>query len=386
MARGQGEGSIFKRADGLWVGRIELPGRDGERRRKQKASRDKAVIVKWLADQRQQLGQRGDLPTSSPLAKDWLPYWLEKIAAPRVRPNTWQHYEHSIRLYAIPSLGSTRMDRITTAHLRRMAENITTKNLSPTTALHAHRAMAKALEDATREGVVGRNVAKLMDAPKRAATDALALTVEEAVAVIGEVVPALEAEEYDPLPALWATYLLTAARRGEILGLELDRVSDFLDLSWQMQRIKPGVPVPDDYERRSVKGGLWLVRPKTSSGWRAIPLVEPLKTLLKQHIERSAPNPYGLLFVDERGEPLDPNVTTNLWRQWRDARELTKAKLHGLRHTTIDLLYEAGVPEDIIEEIAGHSQRSVTRGYKTPTKMARRTEAMKALSALLTKK
>ncbi|AAT89851.1 integrase [Leifsonia xyli subsp. xyli str. CTCB07] len=58
-------------------------------------------------------------------------------------------------------------------------------------------------------------------------------------------------------------------------------------------------------------------------------------------------------------------------------------RLHDLRHTTIDLLYEAGVPEDVIMEIAGQSTRSVTRGYKSRGNQKRLTEGMLQLSALI---
>jgi integrase len=58
-------------------------------------------------------------------------------------------------------------------------------------------------------------------------------------------------------------------------------------------------------------------------------------------------------------------------------------KLHGARHTTVDLLYEAGVPEAVIAEIVGHSTRAVTRGYKSKGNTKQLTDAMQRMSALL---
>lgn len=404
--RGKGEGSIAQdKRTGLWVGRLELPAVNGERRRIVKRSKDKAVIVKWLSEKRSELGVHGDLPTSSPTLAWWLAYWLENVAAKRVRPNTLAGYRTVINAYIVPKIGHVRLDKLTTSHIRSTEDAMIAAGKSSTYALLAHRTIAKALEDAKREGRVTRNVAELMDAPRKARVDVPALDVAEAVTVIAEAVPELDGTgEYDHEPVLWATYLLTAARRGEILGLERDRITDVLDLSWQLQRIvwehgcggscgrkrgtdcpKRRVQVPADYEYRPLAGGLYLTRPKSSAGWRIIPLVEPLRTLLARHLARASENPYGLVFATTEGMPLDPDRTSSDWTDWRRAHAITDrdVTLHGLRHTTVDLLLEAGVPEDVIVEIVGHSMRATTRGYKSRTKIARRTAAMEQLSQML---
>jgi integrase len=51
-------------------------------------------------------------------------------------------------------------------------------------------------------------------------------------------------------------------------------------------------------------------------------------------------------------------------------------KLHSGRHTTVDLLYAAGVPEDLIEQTVGHSTRTMTRAYRTTVNQARTVQAM----------
>jgi integrase len=61
----------------------------------------------------------------------------------------------------------------------------------------------------------------------------------------------------------------------------------------------------------------------------------------------------------------------------------TDVVLHGARHTTVDLLYAAKVPEDLITQVVGHSTRTMTRLYKTRLDIVRATEGMQALSNLL---
>lgn len=375
--RGKGEGSIFKDARGLWTAVVELPSHDGNRRRKVIRSKDKRVVVSKLGELKRDLEKLGDLPTTSITVGQWMDYWFENIASKRIRPNTASGYRSVISKQIISEIGSIRLDKLQPSHVRRVHDRITSTQkdpanpekgfLSSTYALNAHRVMAKAFSDAEREGRMTRNPAKLTDAPRKSRPMLQSLSVDEAIEVIGMVVKAFEpGKEYDSEPARWATYLLTGARRGEILGLELDRLGETVDLSWQLQRITNISKAPTDYEYRPIINGMYWTRPKSQAGWRVIPLVEPLKTILGTHIKNSGENLHGLLFTNERGLPIDPDTETKRWPEALQESGITskKIRLHDLRHTTIDLLYEAGVPEDVIMEIVGHSTRIITRGYK----------------------
>lgn len=73
------------------------------------------------------------------------------------------------------------------------------------------------------------------------------------------------------------------------------------------------------------------------------------------------------------------------WQRWLTRSGITgkHVRLHDLRHTTVDLLYEAHVPEDLIIDIVGHSTRMQSRSYKVRRSDPRLTSAMEALSGLL---
>jgi integrase len=380
--RNKGEGSVYKRSDGLWCAAVELPPLNGKRRKKIVTSKSKAEVLRKMSKVKAELERAGDLPTASQTLESWLTYWLDKVAAKRVRPSTLYTYRKQLESQVIPVLGTVRLDKLTAAHIRRLHDHMTSAGLSSTYALTTHRLLSKALTDAVREGRVSRNVATLVDAPKLGRSDGEALTVDEAITVLDYARASLEADAYDPGPVLWATYLLTGIRRSELLALEWDRVTDEIDLSWQLQRIKDMDP---QFEARHLTGKLYLTRPKSKSGWRIIPLVDPLKSMLEAHRRRMPSNEYGLVFARADGQPIEPSRASAAWKAWYTDVGLTDkhVPLHYLRHTHVDLLYAAGVDDDIKTELVGHSNRSMTQAYKTKGNRPRLTDASERISALL---
>jgi integrase len=395
--RGKGEGSVFKDSRGLWNGVIELPPLNGERRRKTIRRKNKKDLLEALAEAKSELARLGDLPTKNQTVEQWFRYWLKQVVK-EVRPNTFDGYKRTVENHIIPAIGKVKLDKITAAHVRRVHEGIIAKGLSSTTALLAHRTMSVSFKVAVREGRIGRNPCTLTAAPRKARASLEALDLTEALRFLEHVL------QESPRAAQWATALLTGARRGEVIGLEIDRVGDALDLSWQLQRIKwlhgcktpcgrkraaecpdrKTDDMPADYEYRKIDGGLYWTRPKSSKSWRIIPLVDPLKTIMRQHLAVMEPNEWGLVFTNN-GRPISPDQASRDWRTDLAASGITKnVRLHDARHTTVDLLYEAGLPEDVIGDIIGHSVRATTRGYRSPQNMKRLMLAMEQFSRMLT--
>lgn len=380
--RGKGEGSVFKDSRGYWTAVIELPPLNGERRRKKIRRKNKKELLDAMADAKRELQRLGDLPTKNQTVEQWFRYWLKQVAK-EVRPNTFDGYKRTVENHIIPAIGTVKMDKITATHVKRVHDGILAKGLSSTTALLAHRTMSVSFKMAVREGRLGRNPAELTAAPRKARPKLEALDLREAMHIINHTEP-------EPLGALWATVLLTGARRGEALGLERDRVGDVLDLSWQLLRLpRSGVDgkpdVPADYEYRHLTGGLYLTRPKSRKGWRIIPLVGLLRDRLERHMARTPDNEWGLLFT-KNDRPISPDQISRDWRTMlKDAGIDKDVRLHDGRHTNVDLLYEAGVPEDMISELVGHSTRTMTQAYKSLGNRERLTQGYLRLDTLVTR-
>lgn len=387
--RGKGEGSVYQQKDGLWAVAIELPSHDGSRRRKVIRRKQKTAVVKELDRLKSELAKHGDIITDSINVETWFTYWLDNIAAKRVAPSSLKSYRNQLLKHVTPYLGARkRLDKITPHHLRGLEAHYLERGFASAHAAQAFAVVKLSLKDALKEGRITTNPADLVAAPRIKKTEQQALTAPEAITV-------LEHAATDPLGACWAVSILTGARRNEVLGLEVDRVTDHIDFSWQLARLDvddDGNPVaPADYETRPLPGETgprryFWTRPKSSRGWRIIPLVDPLKSILERHIASMEPNRYGLMFVTPRGKPISPDQHSKNWRKLLAQAGIDgDIVLHGARHTAVDLLYAAGVPEDLIQEIIGHSSRGMTRSYKTRGNSERLKAAMQQMSAQVTR-
>nr|WP_278101181.1 tyrosine-type recombinase/integrase [Microbacterium proteolyticum] len=413
MARGKGEGSLaFDEAKGLWVGRLELPPRENnpdgtpKRRRRVIRSKDKAKVIREMNAFRKQLEERGDLPTASQTTASWLNYWLREIAPHERRPKTMVSYRSVVATHVIPVIGRTRLDKLTPTDIRRVTAKMQADGASSTSQRNVFSVLSAALRQAEREGRIGRNPCELMDAPRKAVARLDVLTVDEARRLVNALDGTVEG-------ALWATFILTGARRGEVLGFEWDSIhfdgSPRIELSWQLQRLgwshgcessRTGyscgfirghacpdrwLDVPADYEYRHLSNGLYLTRPKSKAGWRVIPLVEPLYSLLQWVLANTPGNEWGLVFTNPDGSPIDPDKASKAWPAALKQAGISKprVRLHDARHTTVDLLYAANVPEDVIQRIVGHSSRAMSRSYASGADDARARDGMTRVSGLL---
>ena len=93
-----------------------------------------------------------------------------------------------------------------------MQTNLTKSGIGARTILHARGLLSSALKQAMRWGLVARNVAELVDAPRAAKVNRKTWTPEQARAF-------LDAARGERLYALFHLGLVTGMRRGELLGL-----------------------------------------------------------------------------------------------------------------------------------------------------------------------
>jgi integrase len=353
--RGSGEGSIYRDADGRWRAVVDLGWSNGRRRRKYLSGRTRGEVVASIRQIQQALDS--GLPISSgdrvPTVEEWLLFWLDNIAAARVRPSTLQGYRGYVINRIVPALGKHRLDRLQPEHLEMFYRRCAEAGLAPASVLQMHRILSRALKVALQRGRVARNVATLVDAPSVTRPEIVPLTPEEARQI-------LTAADGTRLAARWSVALALGLRQGEALGLP-----------WSAVDLDRGVLSVRQALQRQQGKGLVIVQPKTASGRRTLVLPEQLITALRVHRERqsaereTAGNLWqdsGMVFTTPFGTPIDPRNDHRNWQLLLDAAGVRRARLHDARHTAATLLLIQGVPARVVMQILGHSQITLTLG------------------------
>lgn len=363
--RTRGEGSVFQRKDGTWVGRVDFGWIGGKHVRREVTAKTKRELTpKFQALKRQ--AEAGN-PSGAMTVAAWLDYWHAKVAPARCKQRTLDGYRTYLDQYLIPQLGMRRLDRLTPDHVRAMDEWMVEKGLSDATRRQAHAILRRALVVAEREGKTSRNAAALVDPPPVPKNHHQPLTLEQARAV-------LRSLNGDPLAARWVCALLLGMRQGECLGLRWEDV-DF-DTGYLYVR----------HELIRLRGkGLVLTEPKSLTSRRPIPFVAvpPAAFALSQVEHRGE-----FVFYGER---MDPKRDWSAWKALlvragvaEEGQTLgSMPALHAARATTASLLDEAGVSDKVIAEILGHSSVQITREAYIHGNDQRHRDAFGSLSRLL---
>lgn len=398
--RTKGDGAFYQRADGIWIGRVEIPTTDNSRRYRQVASKDRNVAMEKLKRLRADVLDGRIAVTSNTTVAKWLERWLTEVHGPELRPTTYRDYRSVIDKHIVPHIGHRRLDKLTPEHVRGMHAAIE----SSRNAQKAHIVLQRALKDAVREGMLTRNVAEVVHKPRHTAEQREPLTADQARTLLKSSI-----DNNDPMATRWAAALLLGARQGELLGLQwsrLDLINGVVDLRWQLQQLQkahgcgerqsdgswpcgkqrvsacPSAhwDLPRGFDHQILHNSLALTPPKSKAGTRVVPVPAPLWEMLKQHPRGN--NPHDLVWHHDDGRPISPRDDYDNWQAALKAAGLPPAPLHVARHTTATLLLIAGVDEATRMQILGHSSAAAQRGYAhIDQTLARR--AMTALDQLL---
>lgn len=365
------------KCQGRWIGSVELgwTTRGTRRRKRVVGASEKAVRAKIKEALRTFSEADVAVVGAKPTVKTWAEQWLTNTES-KVRPKTWATNQSAIKLWIVPTIGHRRLDVLSPADIRAVARAVRAAGRRDSTAVRAHVVMMKMLKDALVEGHPVPPRVLAIEAPAANETDRDAIPLDDALQI-------LAVASGRPDASRWVAALLQAMRPAECLGLTWSAV-DFakhrIDVSWQLQSLPYKVPrnrssgfrVPAGYAARQLDGALHLVRPKTKSGFRAIPMVPWMEAALIAWREICPPSPHGLVWPRADGRPGVDALDRAAWVEIVDAARVARVDddgrgrrydLYEARHTTASLLREAGVDDETITAIMGHSTILSTRPY-----------------------
>ena len=113
--RKNGDGTIRQRADGRWEGRYVIGYDDkGYPKTKNVLAKTKRECTEKLEALKAELGGiKSDKVKPDMRFGDWMVYWFENHAKPKIRPTTQENYWGRISLHINPELGHIPLNKLT---------------------------------------------------------------------------------------------------------------------------------------------------------------------------------------------------------------------------------------------------------------------------------
>ncbi len=376
--RGQGEGTIRQRKDGLWEAMYSYRDAGGNLKRRsvygkmQREAREKLTAALGALD-------RGDTPIiDRQTVAQYLDRWLADVVQPTVRAKTYHSYEQQVRNHLKPALGRHQLVKLAPQQVQALLNQKLAEGLSPRSVQYLRTILRGALGQALKWGLVTRNVAALTDPPRVERPEIHPLTP-------GQAERFLDAVRGDRLEALYAVALALGLRQGEALGLrweDVDLDAGTLHVRVALQWLNGQPP--------------HLVEPKTRQSRRSLPLPPPILAQLRAHlvrqetvrlaaVERWQGEEWGLVFCNTRGGPLDASHVVTYFKAHLKRASLPDIRFHDLRHSCASLLLAQNVHPRTVMEILGHSTITLTMNTYSHVLPQAQRDALGLLGGLFTK-
>ncbi|MEU7574065.1 site-specific integrase [Micromonospora sp. NPDC049240] len=302
---------------------------------------------------------------------DWSKTWFDgKTELGKFRPSTAKANQIALDLHLRPQLGKYKLKDLTASHIERaygaimrnrhreieaatQAGQPAPRPISPSTIHRMHSIVTNCLASAEKNGLVVRNVARLVELPKAENPKPAYWTPKQ-----GRYFLDWLHERGDRLYPLIHLAIHAGLRRGELLALgwaDVDLDNELLQV-WR--------------QRTTVAGAVSVVeKPKTEAGDRPVPLFPDTAAVLRhwraqQNRERLAWGPAwndgGWVFTHEDGQPLYPDTVGRTFRKLADQAGLPRLRFHDLRHTFATTARTAGSDMATLSKIMGHSSPKIT--------------------------
>ena len=163
--RGNGEGSIIRRKDGLYMARYTVQTATGSKRKaiygktRQEASEK---LTKAMADRDSGLVFDAENQTVS----EYRQRWVNDSVRGSVKPVTFENRARVVRVHISPALGRIKLKALAPAHVQSFYRAKLEESLAPSSVHTIHSVLPTALKRAVKLALVPRNAAAAVDPPR----------------------------------------------------------------------------------------------------------------------------------------------------------------------------------------------------------------------------
>jgi integrase len=256
-------------------------------------------------------------------------------------PNTQDAFERILRVHVYPHIGGMRLDAIAPADVQEIVKRWTDSS-APTTVETRYTIMATVFRGAVRDRILPASPCVDVRLPRIEPKSALVPISTDTVLALHEALP----QRYRAFVIIGAG---TGMRRGELLGLSLDRVS-----------VEFGtIRVDRQLARSSTSLHVEFAGPKTQASVRTIGVADLVLDAVAAHVATYGTHRSGLIFTSEVGSPVGPSVLHRAWTI--AARKVgTVATPHDLRHYFASIQIAGGCSIKKLQQMLGHKSATET--------------------------
>ena len=358
--RGHREGSICQLKNGMWLGQLQAGfKKNGARKFITKKSKDKQVVLEWLAKNQNNIMNNTFVESSSITLEQWIWNWMTVYKLNSVEGNTYARYISLINNHIAPEITKLKLKDLSKSQLQNIYNHIMDKGLAYESMKHVHTVFNQALKCAVAENLIAQNFAEGLNKGKKEDVEEVAVFTREQQRQIIDNLP------LSPLGVLIRTGVGTGARLGELLGLSWDDV----DLENNIIHIRNGLKkkkVFSEDGKKIIKHYLALGKLKTPKSRRDIPINDATASMLKKYklTQRSFIKNKDIIptmvFLSSAGTYWDECNARKQYTKFLKSIDIPYIKFHALRHTFATRILEENVQPKVAQELLGHSTVSIT--------------------------
>lgn len=288
--------------------------------------------------------------------------WWSSVAVGRYAESTAVDYRSILDCHLIPRFGSIPISKIRYREIQRFVRDKQLASMGSKRIRNVLIVLSDVFKYACKAELCRDNPVAKVERPQLARREIDCLDPHELWRLLDAV------REIQPFYfPLVITALMTGMRLGELRSLVWDNV----DFEHREIRVR------SSQSRTQTKG------PKTSAGWRTIPMSALIvEVLLDQRA--AAIEGCSIVFPSHRMTPFDPaSVRNRVLYRALDHASLRRVTWHSLRHSAASVMAMSGANEKEVQMIMGHSSIQVTKDLYTHLFRGAKVDAIDRMTELM---
>lgn len=269
------------------------------------------------------------------------------------RDGTERLVEQHLRLHVYPQIGDRPIGAIRQSEVQAVVRQAS-KKLSPSTVEVVYGRVVSVFRAAVRDRIVVASPCVDVKLPRSSGRLDNVMSTPQVLALADAFTPdhLRKRNVHGRYRALVLVGAGTGLRPGELFGLTLSAVNFLrrtLSVERQIVRVTGGVELTDML--------------KTDKSRRTVPLAQVVVDVLAAHLAQwPATNRQGLIFTNQRDEPIQQYPFSQAWATARERAHLPAwvNGPHQLRHHFASLLIERGASVKVVQRRLGHASAKTT--------------------------